>query len=52
MNNPKISVIIPCYNVQDYLSECLDSVFNQTFKDFEVISFVRYFLLDIGSKIV
>ena len=34
---PKISVIIPCYNVQDYLNECLDSVLNQTFKDFEVI---------------
>ena len=37
MNNPKISVIIPCYNVQDYLNDCLDSVLNQTFKDFEVI---------------
>lgn len=34
---PKISIIIPCYNVEEYLEECLDSVFKQTFKDFEVI---------------
>lgn len=34
---PKISVIIPVYNVEDYLEKCLDSVFSQTFDDFEVI---------------
>jgi glycosyltransferase involved in cell wall biosynthesis len=34
---PKISVIIPVYNVEKYLSQCLDSVINQTFKDFECI---------------
>ena len=33
----KISVIIPVYNVQDYLSACLDSVLDQTFQDFEII---------------
>ena len=33
----KISVIIPVYNVEQYLSKCLDSVLNQTFKDLEVI---------------
>lgn len=33
----EISVIIPVYNVENYLAECLDSVFNQTFKDYEVI---------------
>ena len=37
MNNPKISVIIPVYNVEKYLSECLDSVVNQTLKDIEII---------------
>ena len=37
MNSPKISVIIPVYNVEKYLAECLDSVINQTFKDIEVI---------------
>ena len=36
-NNPKISVIIPVYNVEDYLEECLDSIINQTFKDLEII---------------
>lgn len=36
-NNIKISVIIPVYNVQDYLSECLDSIINQTLKDIEII---------------
>lgn len=37
MKTPKISVIIPCYNVEKYLKECLDSVLNQTFKDYEII---------------
>jgi len=34
---PKISVIIPVYNVEKYLSRCLDSVTNQTLKDIEII---------------
>ena len=34
---PKISVIVPVYNVQMYLRQCLDSVLNQTFTDFEII---------------
>jgi len=34
---PKVSVIIPCYNATRYITEALDSVFAQTFKDFEVI---------------
>ena len=33
----KISVIIPCYNVEKYLAKCLDSLINQTFKDIEII---------------
>ena len=33
----KISVIVPVYNVEKYLSKCLESVLNQTFKDFELI---------------
>ena len=32
-----ISIVIPVYNVEKYLKECLDSILNQTFKDFEVI---------------
>lgn len=33
----KVSIIIPCYNVQDYIEECLFSCFNQTYKNIEVI---------------
>lgn len=36
-NQPKVSVIIPIYNVEKYLRECLDSVVNQTLKDIEII---------------
>ncbi len=34
---PKFSIIIPVYNVEEYIARCLDSVFKQTMKDFEVI---------------
>ncbi len=34
---PKVSVIIPVYNVEEYLRECLDSIINQTLKDIEII---------------
>lgn len=38
MTNPiLVSVIIPCYNVEEYIEECLDSVYNQTYGHFEVI---------------
>ena len=33
----KLSVIIPVYNVENYLRECLDSITNQTVKDIEII---------------
>ena len=32
-----ISVIIPVYNVEKYLNQCLDSVCNQSFKNLEII---------------
>lgn len=34
---PKFSIIIPVYNVEEYIKKCLDSVIDQSFKDFEVI---------------
>ncbi|MCX2717303.1 glycosyltransferase [Helicobacter sp. MIT 21-1697] len=36
-NNPLVSVIIPIYNVQSYLAECLDSVIHQTLREIEII---------------
>ena len=36
-NAPAISVIIPMYNAEKYIGECLDSLLNQTFQNFEVI---------------
>lgn len=37
MNNPKVSVIIPVYNTEPWLEECLDSVLRQTMDDFEIV---------------
>lgn len=34
---PRISVIIPVYNCEEYIQRCLDSVYEQTFQDFEII---------------
>ncbi len=40
---PEISVIVPAYKVENYIQRCIDSVFSQTFVDFELI------LVDDGS---
>lgn len=39
----KLSVIVPVYNVEDYLKACIESVINQTYKNLEII------LIDDGS---
>ncbi len=42
-DNPRISCIVPIYNVEKYLHRCIDSILAQTFTDFELI------LVDDGS---
>ncbi|WP_153048898.1 glycosyltransferase, partial [Streptococcus suis] len=32
-----ISVIVPVYNVEKYLSQCLESIINQTYKNIEIL---------------
>lgn len=34
---PKVSIIIPVYNVENYLAECIESVINQSFRELEII---------------
>jgi glycosyltransferase involved in cell wall biosynthesis len=41
---PRLSIVVPFYNVERYIADCLDSLRRQTFTDFEVI------LVDDGSK--
>ena len=41
---PKISIIVPVYNMEKYLRQCVDSILAQTFKDFELL------LINDGSK--
>lgn len=41
---PKISVIVPVYNTERYLSKCIDSILSQSFTDFELL------LINDGSK--
>ncbi|WP_180378835.1 glycosyltransferase family 2 protein [Campylobacter lanienae] len=37
MQDKKVGIVIPIYNVEKYLKECLDSVINQTYKNLEII---------------
>lgn len=50
-NKPKISVIIPVYNVEKYIDRCITSVRNQTFEDIEILC-VDDCSLDNSYKIV
>ena len=43
MNKPRLSIIVPVYNVEKYIHAAVDSILNQTFTDFDLI------LVDDGS---
>lgn len=46
MNTPKISILVPVYNVEKYLQRCVDSVLAQDFTNWEMI------LVDDGALTV
>ena len=61
--NPKVSVIIPCYNGERFIGEAIESVLNQTYQNFEIIivdggltdaskSVIKPFLKDPRIKLV
>ncbi len=54
---PKISVIVPCYNIEKYVGECIESLMNQTLKEIEIICVndgsvdrTKEILLEYGKK--
>lgn len=40
----RVSVLVPAYNVENYISQCLESICNQTYRDLEIV------VIDDGSK--
>ena len=44
MQNECVNVIVPVYNVENYLDECISSILNQTFSN------IRLILVNDGSK--
>ena len=40
-----ISIVVPIYNVEDYLIDCLESILKQTYQNFEVV------MVDDGSTV-
>ena len=44
LNNPLVSIIVPVYNVQNYIEQCLASLVQQSYENIEII------LVNDGSK--
>ena len=47
-----LSIIVPVYNVEKYLKECVDSLLHQTLSQYEVILVDDVFLKETGSKCI
>ena len=44
MEKKLVSIIVPVYNIEDYIETCINSILNQTYKNFELI------IVDDGSN--
>ncbi|MBR1807101.1 MAG: glycosyltransferase family 2 protein, partial [Selenomonadaceae bacterium] len=62
MKNPAVTVIVAMFNAQDFIADCLTSLLNQTFQDFEIIvaddcstdsslAVVQNFLPEFGDRL-
>ena len=40
MSGPLVSIVVPVYNVESYIEECLQSVCSQTYENLEIIWFI------------
>lgn len=45
-NNILVSVIVPVYNVENYIEKCLESIVNQTYKNLQII------LVDVMAPLI
>ena len=44
MNEPLVSILSPCYNVEQYLPQCIESIINQTYNNLQIV------MIDDGSS--
>ena len=50
-NSDLISVVVPVYNVEQYLEKCVNSIINQTYKNLEIILVANYISVISKMKI-
>lgn len=51
MDNPKVSIIVPIYRVEEYIERCAESLFAQTFDDIEYIFVDELFSRQVGGDL-
>ena len=52
MANPKVSIVIPVFNVENYLVQCMDAAVNQTLRDIEITRVCKLCLFQFAQFIV